>query len=281
METRMSTIPLFSIDPDINQPRKDFEEEPLEDLASSISAVGVVQPITVRESEGGRYVIIAGERRWRASKLAGKQDIPCIVRSKDSALTNDDIYNIQLTENLHRKDLNPVEKAEFIQERLDKLKDSGIDAPGKVLAEELGVSTAWISKNTAVLKYSDEVRALARTGKIRDYSIISKVEKLKGEKKKRALSLIDSGEFVAKEFFARKRYEKKNVASEGENPGKERTPAEASFSLKVTKSEWICLIEKTEYRYILNNGNPNWKESSDNEFKKIIGTFKDWFLSDS
>ena len=103
----------------------------LDELANSIAAVGVIQPIRVRRNPSAAlgqpdYRIIAGERRWLASKKAGKDTIPAVIVEDDAALTDEAIYAHQLTENLHRQDLNPVEKAEFIQGRMDYLKGQGI-----------------------------------------------------------------------------------------------------------------------------------------------------------
>ena len=100
-------ISLSLIDPKSNQPRKYFDNEALSQLADSIAAHGVLQPIIVREIASGRYQIIAGERRWRASKLAGKTDIPCIIVDKDDLKA----AQIALVENIQRENLNPLEEA--------------------------------------------------------------------------------------------------------------------------------------------------------------------------
>ncbi len=106
-ENRITILKLSLIDPNKDQPRKTFEKEPLEELAASISENGLLQPILVREYGDGRYQIIAGERRFRASKLAGLTEVPTIVLDKDDRRAAE----ISLIENIQREDLNPLEEA--------------------------------------------------------------------------------------------------------------------------------------------------------------------------
>ena len=100
-------LPLHRVEPNPDQPRRDFDEEELQALAESISIHGVIQPLTVREVGNGYYQIIAGERRWRASRLAGLSEIPAIIMEADDKKT----MELALIENLQRQDLNPVEEA--------------------------------------------------------------------------------------------------------------------------------------------------------------------------
>lgn len=276
-------IQLTDIQRDPKQPRKDFNQEALQELADSIKARGVMQAISVRRTpdgmDGPRYMIIAGERRWRASKIAGTDTIPAILKEGDEA-DGETIRAQQLTENLFREDLNPVEKAEFIQARVDELKAAGIPDAVSQVAEELGVSNSWVSKNTAILKVSEDIRSLARVGKIRDYSIVKKVDKLKGEKRVAAISQISDDTFNAKEFFKRKRYEKPtDQAAEGE--GADSSQAKAAPSKRRLKSvsfkipEIIALIEKTEYLFVLEQSDPNWREN-DELLPDYLDKFKEW-----
>ena len=105
--TPASTLKIFNIEPNKDQPRKIFDEEAISDLASSISKHGLIQPIIVRPKSDGIYEIVAGERRWRACKLAGIIDVPVIIRDFDDITT----AQIALIENLQREDLNPIEEA--------------------------------------------------------------------------------------------------------------------------------------------------------------------------
>lgn len=106
-EKGFKQLPLHKIEPNPNQPRQDFDEEALSELAESIRAHGVIQPLTVREMPSGYYQIIAGERRWRASRLAGLTEIPAVVIEADDKKA----MELALIENLQRLDLNPVEEA--------------------------------------------------------------------------------------------------------------------------------------------------------------------------
>ena len=100
-------LPLQKVEPNPDQPRQDFDEEQLQALAESISLHGVMQPLAVREVPGGYYQIIAGERRWRAARLAGLKEIPVVIMEADDKTT----MELALIENLQRQDLNPVEEA--------------------------------------------------------------------------------------------------------------------------------------------------------------------------
>ena len=100
-------LPIYKVEPNPNQPRQDFDEEELQTLADSIAVHGVIQPLTVRETANGYYQIIAGERRWRAARLANLSEIPVVVIEADDKKA----MELALIENLQRQDLNPVEEA--------------------------------------------------------------------------------------------------------------------------------------------------------------------------
>ena len=105
--TPYKLLPLHRVEPNRSQPRQDFDEVELEALAESISTHGVIQPLTVRELPSGYYQIIAGERRWRAARMAGLSEIPAVVIEADDKKA----MELALIENLQRQDLNPVEEA--------------------------------------------------------------------------------------------------------------------------------------------------------------------------
>lgn len=149
-------IPLSMIDPDKNQPRKNFDEDSLNDLASSIKIHGVIQPIVVTPVDG-RYKIIAGERRWRASKICENKTIPCIVKN----YTPQQIREISIVENLQREDLNPIESARAIKELMDEY-----NWTHDQLAERLGKSRPAVTNALRLLSLEPEVISMVEQGKI-------------------------------------------------------------------------------------------------------------------
>ena len=110
-DTRIETLPLREIEPDPGQPRKTFDDETLAELSASIAEHGLLQPIAVRPRASGGYLIVAGERRWRASRMAGLTEVPVIVKD----VTDEQAMELALVENLQREDLNPIEAAQGIQ----------------------------------------------------------------------------------------------------------------------------------------------------------------------
>ena len=111
----INEIPLIQIEPNPNQPRRDFDHEALEELAASISQIGIIQPITLRQIDEQRYQIIAGERRWRASQIAGLDSIPAYIRT----ISDENIMEMALVENIQREDLNAIEIALAYEHLLD------------------------------------------------------------------------------------------------------------------------------------------------------------------
>ena len=139
------------IEPRKDQPRKNFDREQLQALANSISEHGVIQPIIVVEGKNGYYSIIAGERRWRASKLAGLSEIPAIVRTYDEL----QIAEVALIENLQREDLNPIEEAlgyKTLMERFSMTQDK--------VSERVGKSRSNIANMLRLLSLEDEIKGM-------------------------------------------------------------------------------------------------------------------------
>lgn len=149
-------IEIGKIDNDPNQPRKNFEPSALQDLADSIKVHGVIQPIIV-VAKGDRYTIIAGERRFRASKLAGKKTIPAIVKT----YTDKEIKEIALIENVQREDLNPIETARGMQALIDEY-----GFTQDKLAERLGKSRPVIANFLRLLNLQPEVVSMIESGKL-------------------------------------------------------------------------------------------------------------------
>lgn len=139
------------IEPRRDQPRKNFDREQLQALANSISEHGVIQPIIVTEGENGYYSIIAGERRWRASKLANLLEIPAIVRTYDEL----QIAEVALIENLQREDLNPIEEAlgyKTLMEKFSMTQDK--------VSERVGKSRSNVANMLRLLSLEDEIKQL-------------------------------------------------------------------------------------------------------------------------
>ncbi|MCH5152755.1 MAG: ParB/RepB/Spo0J family partition protein [Clostridiales bacterium] len=149
-------ISLLDIDPNYEQPRKTFDEDALKELADSIRVHGVIQPIVVTPI-GKRFMIIAGERRFRASKLAGKEDIPAIVRH----YTPQQIKEISLIENLQREDLSPIEAARAI-----KVLMTEFNMTQEVAADRIGKSRSAIANTLRLLTLNDDVIALIEKGRL-------------------------------------------------------------------------------------------------------------------
>lgn len=152
-----SEIDITLIDRNPNQPRKTFNEESLHELANSIATCGVLQPLLLVNGDNGRYMIIAGERRFRASLLAGLKSVPAIVRE----FTPQQIQEISLIENLHREDLNAIEAAEGMRELME---NHGLIQ--EEVANRIGKSRPYVTNTLRLLQLPDEVTELVREGKL-------------------------------------------------------------------------------------------------------------------
>ncbi len=150
-------VDISDIYPNPDQPRKAFDENALNDLANSIKEHGVIMPLVVNKAAGGRYMIIAGERRYRAAMRAGLSKVPVIVKELDER----EIQEISLIENLQREDLNPIEAAYGMKRLMEEF-----SLTQEVLAERLGKSRPAIANTLRLLTLSSEVVALVREGKL-------------------------------------------------------------------------------------------------------------------
>ena len=155
--TNVTTLSLSLIDPKSDQPRKNFDRESLEELARSIEENGLLQPILVREHLGGRYQIIAGERRFRASKIAGLDEIPVIIMDKDDRK----VAEIALIENIQREDLNPVEEAMAFRALMN---DYGLTQ--EELSERIGKSRSAIANTVRLLDLPEPVLLMVASGEL-------------------------------------------------------------------------------------------------------------------
>ncbi|MFC7302197.1 ParB/RepB/Spo0J family partition protein [Cognatiluteimonas weifangensis] len=151
----LRTLPVDALAPGKYQPRKTMDDAKLAELAESIKAQGVIQPIVVRDLGGRSYEIIAGERRWRASRLAGLSEIPAVVREVDDRT----VVAMALIENIQREDLNPLEEANALQRLIDEF-----DLTHAQAAEAVGRSRAAVSNLLRLLELPPEIRTLVETG---------------------------------------------------------------------------------------------------------------------
>ena len=156
-ETAPDLLPIEKIEPRADQPRKRFDPEALEMLAESIRTYGLIQPITVRPLDSGFYQIIAGERRWRAARMAGLSEVPVVVLEADDRT----VMELALVENLQRQDLNPMEEAEGYQ-RL--MKEYGLTQ--EEAAARVGKSRPAVANALRLLLLPEEVRSLVEDGTI-------------------------------------------------------------------------------------------------------------------
>ena len=152
-DTRIETLPLREIEPDPGQPRKTFDDETLAELSASIAEHGLLQPIAVRPRASGGYLIVAGERRWRASRMAGLTAV--IVKD----VTDEQAMELALVENLQREDLDPVEEAAGIRELMDRCGLTQEQA-----ARKLGKSRSALANILRLLTLPDSVLELLKSG---------------------------------------------------------------------------------------------------------------------
>ena len=148
-------LPISQIEPYANQPRRHFDEEALQDLADSIREHGIIQPLTVRRLSSGYYQIIAGERRWRAARIAGLAEVPAIVIEADDRKMTE----LSLIENLQREDLDPIEEAEGYKTLMDNYHLTQEEA-----AERVGKSRSAVANSLRLLGLCPEVRQMLQNG---------------------------------------------------------------------------------------------------------------------
>lgn len=213
----------------IGQPRKNFNDDTLDELAESIKQHGVLQPLLVREKSGedGRYEIIAGERRWRAAQKAQLHEVPAIVLSISDA----EAFEIALIENLQREDLDPIDEAAGYQKLIDEH-----DYTQEKLAESLGKSRSHIANMVRLLQLPQGVQKYLSQG---DISI--------GHA--RALITVDNAEALVKEVIAKKlsvRETEKLVAEQAGRPAKTSAKAGASSAPAASKKDVDTLALEDE-----------------------------------
>lgn len=151
------TLPIAQVEPGLKQPRKRFDDEALSDLADSIRTHGIIQPLTVRRLSSGYYQIIAGERRWRAAKLAGLGEVPAVVIEADDRK----VMELGLIENLQREDLNPMEEAHGYRILMD---EHGLTQ--EEVSHRVGKSRPSVANALRLITLPDAIRHLVELGKL-------------------------------------------------------------------------------------------------------------------
>lgn len=153
----VTTVRLSEIEPNLSQPRKQFDEEALSELADSIAAHGVLQPLLIRPTSGGTYQIVAGERRWRAARLAGLTEVPALIRE----INDEEMDQLALIENLQREDLNAVETAQGYRRLMDKY-----GMTQEQLSEAVGKSRPAIANTLRILSLPEEILPMVANGSL-------------------------------------------------------------------------------------------------------------------
>lgn len=147
--SRMEELDVESIIPNPKQPRTSFDDDALEELADSISTLGLIQPITVRKEANGKYIIISGERRWRASRLAGRKTIPAYIREVDDK----ELHEMALVENIQRQDLNAMEIAISLQRLID---ECGVTQ--ETVAQRVGKKRSTVANYLRLMQMRPEIQ---------------------------------------------------------------------------------------------------------------------------
>ncbi len=205
------TLKIHEIEPNRDQPRKDFDEDALAELADSIAEHGIIQPLLVRPMTDGGYQIIAGERRWRAARMAGLTEVPVLVKE----ITESEIMELALVENLQREDLNPIEEAEGLQSLMENYGMTQEQA-----AKRVGKSRPAVANATRLLLLPEKVLEMVKAstltaGHARALLALSdddKIKELAAEIVKKDLSVRDTErlvKFMLKDSAKNKKKQKK------------------------------------------------------------------------
>lgn len=155
--SKMLEIEIGKIIPNPTQPRTEFDEEALDELADSIRQLGIIQPITVRKAEDEKYIIISGERRWRASQVVGLESLPAYIREAD----DENLHAMALVENIQRQDLNAIEIALGMQRLIE---ECGLTQ--EAMADKVGKKRSTVSNYMRLLNLPDEVQLALKEGLI-------------------------------------------------------------------------------------------------------------------
>lgn len=248
-------LKINDVEPNAEQPRKIFDQEKLETLAQSIREHGVVQPIVVR-MEGARYIIVAGERRWRASKMAGLKTIPVVVKD----LSDKEVMEIALIENLQREDLNPIEEAEAYQRLMNDFQMTQED-----VAKVVGKSRAAIANSVRLLSLAGEVQEMISDGRLTSGHARTLITIADNQRQKAlAAQIIEKGLNVRESERLASKEDKRSV------PKKTVLPKEKPEVADLVENLKMILGTKIELQRGKNKGKIVIEYYSDDEFDRII-----------
>ena len=246
----ITSVRINDVEPNREQPRKQFPTEELEALSDSIVKYGVISPITVRRV-GERYVIIAGERRWRAARMAGLSEIPVIIISADDKKAAE----IALVENIQRSDLNPVEEAQAYAALIDQY---GLTQ--EEVAEQIGKSRSSVTNSLRLLDLPDAVLSMLAAGKLSSGHAKVLLGRKDGEKLKAAAEKVAEGELSVRET---EKLVKQLLA--GPKPEKELPPIDYTKALETAIQEKIGRTVKIKQNGIKSSITIGFSDNNDLE----------------
>lgn len=202
------TVPISQVECNADQPRKRFDDDTLEELADSIREHGILQPLTVRRLASGYYQIVAGERRWRAARLAGLSEVPVIIIEADDRK----VTELALIENLQREDLDPIEEAEGYRRLMDSYHMTQEDVAGRV-----GKSRSTVANALRLLGLCPEVRTMLEEGKLSGGHARALLPLGAAMQKKAAQEVVDGGLSVRQTEALVKKYSAKPKTKKQDN----------------------------------------------------------------
>lgn len=256
------TVPIEKIMPNRYQPRKNFDEEALRELADSIKSNGIIQPVIVSELGDGNYELIAGERRWRAAKIAGLTEIPVIIRD----CSESERLEIALIENIQRENLNPIEEALAYKEILEKLSITQDE-----LAQKIGKNRATITNTLRLLKLPEYVREKIVSGEISEghARVILSLEDID--------KMIAFTDYIIQNALSVRETEKavKDFSIKKQNVSRETSPTDTNYIFKSFEEELIRSVgAKVEIKGNNKKGKIEIHYFSTEEFEKIFNQLK-------
>ena len=227
------SLPISQVETCSSQPRKRFDDESLQELADSISQHGIIQPLTVRKLSSGYYQIIAGERRWRAARLAGLQEVPVIVIEADDRKAAE----LAMIENLQREDLNPMEEAAGFQSLIESYHMTQEEA-----AQRVGKSRSAVTNALRLLGLTPSVRKLVEEGKLSAGHARALVPLSPSLQESAANAIVSGGLSVRQTEALVKRLSAEKIEAQVKDPDEEDYLAEAQNELKARLCRGVKIV---------------------------------------